>query len=238
MPKLDGLALLGLDAGAGTARARTMKLGACDYLVKPFDPGELVLRIRRILSESALAGQAEAGRRADSIAAFLASEKLETSVAADGVEAQALLESEVEEENVSYYVKKGLAVTFEEALQLVKRLQSAFCLSGAAQIFLTCIEIDVQDTLDNEKNIRPPGSGRVILPERPRSSYGTAARSRARADRKDSRDAWRKPHARSSRVGHKPADSSQKDPRSRSDWLKVTRHSTSGLRLLPAAASS
>jgi len=64
MPKLDGLALLGLDAGAGTARARTMKLGACDYLVKPFDPGELVLRIRRILSESALAGQAEAGRRA------------------------------------------------------------------------------------------------------------------------------------------------------------------------------
>ena len=78
MPRMDGLALLGwlqeegppvpvivISAYADVRDAvKAMKLGARDYLVKPFDPDELVMRIRRVLSESALAGQAEAGRRA------------------------------------------------------------------------------------------------------------------------------------------------------------------------------
>lgn len=76
MPRLDGLALLAWLADEGPAvptivisaygdvrdAVKAMKLGARDYLVKPFDPEELLLRLRRLLSESALAGRAEAGR--------------------------------------------------------------------------------------------------------------------------------------------------------------------------------
>ena len=78
MPKMDGLALLAWLQEAGPPvpvivisaygdvrdAVQAMKLGARDYLVKPFDPEELVLRLRRVLAESALADQAEAGRRA------------------------------------------------------------------------------------------------------------------------------------------------------------------------------
>jgi two-component system response regulator AtoC len=77
MPKLDGLALLSwlqeegppvpvivISAYGDVSDAvKAMKLGARDYLVKPFDPEELLLRLRRLLAESALAGQAEAGKR-------------------------------------------------------------------------------------------------------------------------------------------------------------------------------
>ncbi len=78
MPKMDGLAVLAWlqEAGPPTPvivisaygdvrdAVQAMKLGAKDYLVKPFDPEELVMRLRRVLSERSLAGQAEAGRRA------------------------------------------------------------------------------------------------------------------------------------------------------------------------------
>ena len=78
MPKMDGLSLLAWLQEAGPPvpvivisaygdvrdAVQAMKLGARDYLVKPFDPEELVMRLRRVLSEKALAGQAEAGRRA------------------------------------------------------------------------------------------------------------------------------------------------------------------------------
>ena len=78
MPKMDGLSLLAWLQEAGPPvpvivisaygdvrdAVQAMKLGARDYLVKPFDPEELMMRLRRVLSEKALAGQAEAGRRA------------------------------------------------------------------------------------------------------------------------------------------------------------------------------
>ncbi len=78
MPKMDGLSLLAWLQEAGPPvpvivisaygdvrdAVQAMKLGARDYLVKPFDPEELTMRLRRVLSEKALAGQAEAGRRA------------------------------------------------------------------------------------------------------------------------------------------------------------------------------
>jgi len=78
MPKMDGLSLLSwlqesgppvpviVISAYGDVRdaVQAMKLGARDYLVKPFDPEELVMRLRRVLEETALAGQAEAGRRA------------------------------------------------------------------------------------------------------------------------------------------------------------------------------
>jgi two-component system, NtrC family, response regulator AtoC len=78
MPKVDGLALLSwlqeegppvpaiVISAYGDVRdaVKAMKLGARDYLVKPFDPEELLMRLRRLLAESALAGQVEAGRHA------------------------------------------------------------------------------------------------------------------------------------------------------------------------------
>jgi two-component system, NtrC family, response regulator AtoC len=78
MPVMDGLAVLSWMRDAGPPvptivisafgevndAVAAMKLGARDYLVKPFDPEELLLRLRRLLAESALASQAEAGRLA------------------------------------------------------------------------------------------------------------------------------------------------------------------------------
>jgi two-component system, NtrC family, response regulator AtoC len=77
MPKLSGLELLAWAAESGPRvpaimisaygdvrdAVQAMKLGARDYLVKPFDPEELLLRIRRLLEERALEGRFEAGRR-------------------------------------------------------------------------------------------------------------------------------------------------------------------------------
>jgi two-component system response regulator AtoC len=74
MPKIDGLELLrwlresGPDLPAimisayGDLRdaVQAMKLGARDYLVKPFDPEELLLRLKRILAERAQASRAAA----------------------------------------------------------------------------------------------------------------------------------------------------------------------------------
>ena len=67
MPKIDGLELLrwlresGPDVPAIMISAygdvsdavQAMKLGARDYLVKPFDPEELLLRLKRLLAEGA-----------------------------------------------------------------------------------------------------------------------------------------------------------------------------------------
>jgi DNA-binding NtrC family response regulator len=74
MPKLGGLELLkwlkeeGPDVPAIVISAygevkdavQAMKLGARDYLVKPFDPEELLMRLKRLLAESARASRAEA----------------------------------------------------------------------------------------------------------------------------------------------------------------------------------
>jgi two-component system response regulator AtoC len=76
MPGMDGLALLSwlreegppvpviVISAYGDVRdaVQAMKLGARDYLVKPFDPEELLLRVRRLLAESVLQYKAEAGR--------------------------------------------------------------------------------------------------------------------------------------------------------------------------------
>ena len=78
MPVMDGLAVLEWLRDAGPPvptivisaygevndAVAAMKLGARDYLVKPFDPEELLLRLRRLFAESSLASQAEAGRLA------------------------------------------------------------------------------------------------------------------------------------------------------------------------------
>ena len=77
MPGMDGLTLLrwirdsGPDVPVIVASAHgdvgdaveAMKLGAYDYLVKPFDPVELVLRLRKAVRERALQNDAELGRR-------------------------------------------------------------------------------------------------------------------------------------------------------------------------------
>ena len=74
MPKIDGLELLrwlresGPDVPAIMISAygdvsdavQAMKLGARDYLVKPFDPEELLLRLKRLLAEGARSSRAEA----------------------------------------------------------------------------------------------------------------------------------------------------------------------------------
>ncbi len=77
MPGMDGMSLLrwikdsGPDVPVIIASAhgdvgdavQAMKLGAYDYLVKPFDPDELVLRLRKAVKERTLANGAEAERR-------------------------------------------------------------------------------------------------------------------------------------------------------------------------------
>ena len=78
MPRLDGLELLRwiraerprlpvlmVSAFGEVADAVTaMKLGASDYIVKPFDPEELLMRLRKVVKERALRDQAEAAARA------------------------------------------------------------------------------------------------------------------------------------------------------------------------------
>jgi len=77
MPGMDGLAFLRWVKEEGPAlpvivisahgevkdAVEAMKLGAYDYLVKPFDPDELVLRIRKAVSERKAQGRLEAGKR-------------------------------------------------------------------------------------------------------------------------------------------------------------------------------
>lgn len=77
MPKLDGLELLRwlgesgprvpavMISAYGEVRdaVQAMKLGARDYLVKPFDPEELLLRLERLFEETRLSNKVEAGRQ-------------------------------------------------------------------------------------------------------------------------------------------------------------------------------
>jgi two-component system, NtrC family, response regulator AtoC len=76
MPGMDGLELLAwirdeslqlpvimISAhGEITDAVKAMKLGAADYLVKPFDPDELVMRVKRVIQEGRLRMQVESGR--------------------------------------------------------------------------------------------------------------------------------------------------------------------------------
>ncbi|MBP7262544.1 MAG: sigma-54-dependent Fis family transcriptional regulator [Spirochaetia bacterium] len=80
MPGMDGLALLAWIKEAGYSlpvimmsahgdvrdAVEAMRLGACDYLVKPFDPDELVMRLRKAVRERRLLADREASRRPDS----------------------------------------------------------------------------------------------------------------------------------------------------------------------------
>lgn len=77
MPGMDGMTLLGWIKESGPDvpvimasahgdvgdAVQAMKLGAYDYLVKPFDPDELVLRLRKAVRERTLSNGAEAERR-------------------------------------------------------------------------------------------------------------------------------------------------------------------------------
>jgi len=77
MPGMDGLALLEWIQKQGPAipviiisaygdvkdAVRAMKLGAEDYLVKPFDAEELIIRLKKILQRRWLKDEYEAGRR-------------------------------------------------------------------------------------------------------------------------------------------------------------------------------
>ncbi len=76
MPEMDGLELLGwlrtkgprvpavMISAFGEVRdaVEAMKLGAEDYLVKPFDPEELVIRLERIAESHAMADMVESSR--------------------------------------------------------------------------------------------------------------------------------------------------------------------------------
>jgi two-component system response regulator AtoC len=44
-----------------------MKTGAHDYIVKPFDPEELLIRLRKVIEDQTLRSRVESGKRADSI---------------------------------------------------------------------------------------------------------------------------------------------------------------------------
>jgi two-component system, NtrC family, response regulator AtoC len=48
--------------GDVTDAVEAMKLGAADYLVKPFDPDELLIRLNRVIEETRLRAQAESSR--------------------------------------------------------------------------------------------------------------------------------------------------------------------------------
>lgn len=77
MPGMDGLAVLAKvrDLGAPTPvimmsahgdiadAVEAMKLGAADYLVKPFDPAELVIRLRKAVEAASLERLATVGKR-------------------------------------------------------------------------------------------------------------------------------------------------------------------------------
>jgi two-component system response regulator AtoC len=80
MPGLDGIDLLSWIKEAGFSlpvimmsahgdvrdAVEAMRLGACDYLVKPFDPDELVIRIRKAVRERRLSARGEAAHLPDS----------------------------------------------------------------------------------------------------------------------------------------------------------------------------
>lgn len=75
MPGLDGLSLLAWIADEGPSvpvivisahgevndAVQAMKLGAYDYLVKPFDPDELLIRVRKAVSGRQIAAKLQAG---------------------------------------------------------------------------------------------------------------------------------------------------------------------------------
>lgn len=75
MPGMDGLALLSWIAEEGPSvpvivisahgevndAVQAMKLGAYDYLVKPFDPDELLIRVRKAVSGRQIAAKLQAG---------------------------------------------------------------------------------------------------------------------------------------------------------------------------------
>jgi two-component system response regulator AtoC len=79
MPGLDGISLLSWTKEAGFSlpiimmsahgdvrdAVEAMRLGACDYLVKPFDPDELVIRIRKAVRERRLSARGEAAQLPD-----------------------------------------------------------------------------------------------------------------------------------------------------------------------------
>ncbi len=79
MPGMDGLALLEWIQKQGPAipviiisaygdvkdAVRAMKLGAEDYMVKPFDPDELIIRLKKILERRQLKEEYEAGSRVE-----------------------------------------------------------------------------------------------------------------------------------------------------------------------------
>ena len=77
MPGMDGMELLRWIRDSGTGlpvlmisahgeihdAVEAMKLGAKDYVAKPFDPEELAIRLRRIIEDHQIRAQVEAGRR-------------------------------------------------------------------------------------------------------------------------------------------------------------------------------